>query len=112
MGADYHHFLMPSRDMHPRIRKGERVIFDKSDSPEVDDDVVIALADGSIVVRRLIDVTDECFTVGTYEPERADRLDRAAVANMWPVAWREAPDRYEQLRGDSSEGDATHAQRN
>jgi hypothetical protein len=107
--SDYYHFLMPTSEMHPRIYLGERVIFDKSEAPEIDDDVVIVLANGEIKVRLLVEIADEYFVVSTYEPASAERLNRASVANVWPVAWREAPDRYEQLRGGDQEEGAARA---
>ena len=107
--SDYYHFLMPTSEMHPRIYLGERVIFDKSKAPEVDDDVVIVLTNGEIRVRLLVEIADEYFAVSTYEPESLEHLDRASVANMWPVAWREDPDRYDQLRGSGQEEGAACA---
>jgi hypothetical protein len=92
--SDYYHFLMPTSEMHPRIYLGERVIFDKSEAPEIDDDVVIVLANGEIKVRLLVEIADEYFVVSTYEPASA---------------WREAPDRYEQLRGGDQEEGAARA---
>ena len=90
---------MPTSEMHPRIHLGERLIFDKSEAPEVDGDVVIVFTDGEIKVRLLVEISDEHFSVSTYEPGSIERLDRASVANMWPVAWREDPERYARLNG-------------
>jgi len=107
--SDYYHFLMPTSEMHPRIYLGERVIFDKSKAPDVDDDVVIVLTNGEVKVRLLVDVTDEYIVVSTYEPGSTEYLDRASVSNMWPVAWREDPDRHDRLRGGDQEDGGARA---
>jgi hypothetical protein len=106
---DYFHLLMPTREMHPRIYMGERVIFDKNQAPESDDDVVIALVGGGIKVRRLIEIAEEHFVVGTYEPESTERISRASVLNMWPVAWREDPDRYKMFQDAECKGEPGRA---
>ncbi|SAK88754.1 hypothetical protein AWB77_04817 [Caballeronia fortuita] len=84
----YMALCVESRDMHPRIKINEVIIYDVEDAAQPDDDVVISLTNGQTIVRSLVSFDGEKYRLRSYSPAAASTLRSEDVEACHPIIAR------------------------
>ncbi|EEE06878.1 hypothetical protein KTE49_20575 [Burkholderia multivorans] len=84
----YQYVLMPAREMAPRVKEGEAVVFDTQDTPRPQDDVLVELENGNFLIRSLVSMTDSAYRLRQYSPAAVTTLARDRVKAIYPIVGR------------------------
>ncbi|MDR5777367.1 MULTISPECIES: S24 family peptidase [unclassified Caballeronia] len=102
MSERYFALRVESRDMHPRIKVNEVVIYDTEDAAEPDDDVVINLTNGQTIVRSLASFDGDRYRLRSYTPAAASTLRRDDVKACYPIIGRCKASFYNEIAGSAT----------
>ncbi len=86
--ADPHAFLSPvvGTSMAPRFNPGEFALVEPSTDPEIEDDVLVRLASGETMLKRLLSRRDGLIRLGSYSEHATYTYRPEEIAWMYYVA--------------------------
>lgn len=84
--VDAYAVTMMGGSMWPRFRVGRRLLVSPAASIEVGDDVLVALADGKVLIKELVSRSPSLIELRQFNPDVSFTIDAAEVEAMHKVA--------------------------